>query len=185
MSIDSQMEKIRTALFNEMDRSKDIIFSGLLENIQVNNIPESIFVNYFLPCFVGNNPTNSNWVMEWISIAGTPMAEVGVIKDMTNEVLFKVPPLLATNNLFLKKEGGDLGDIFSRYEQINNNLPSSGLRFLISALDSKNAELLNNLNLDSVKIAWYNILVRYGYITQQVGLDNQTQDSNLNDFLEF
>ena len=78
--------------------------------------------------------------MEWISVAGTPMAEVNVIRDNTSEVLFKVPGLLYTNNLFMHKRGGDLGDIFTKFEQINNNLPVNGLSFLLEALNSKNNE---------------------------------------------
>lgn len=183
MSLEQQMNSIKAAIFNEVEKNKDTVFKGLLENPLINTIPENIFVNYFLPCFLGkvNNP---NWVMEWISIAGTPMSEVGVLKEGTNELLYKVPGLLQTNNLFMQRKEGDLSDIFTKYEQINNNLPVNGLSFLLEALNSKNQELLNNISFDATNTVWYDIFKRYNLITesQQTSV---SQQSNLNDFLEF
>jgi len=185
MSLDEQLSNIKQALLDEIDKSKNIIFKGLLENPLINRIPESLFVNYFLPCFIGRS-NNPNWVMEWISIAGTPMAEVIVFKDGTNEDLFKVPGLLYTNNLFMHKKEGDLGDIFGRYEQINNNTPTTGLAFLLEALNSKNDELMSNYNMNEVNRAWLEIFQRYGLISSDETISNEAkQESNLNDFLEF
>lgn len=179
MSIENQANAVRDMLMAEIDKSRTVVFDGLLNSGPLNSIPESLFVNYFLPCFMGN-PTNPNWVMEWISIAGTPMSEVGVFSDMTREFLFTVPSLLNSNNLFLHKQAGDLGDIFGRYDQINNNTPSRGLGFLLEALNSKNQELLHNLSFDEVNQKWYQILTRYNVIqpTQQLG---QTSGSNSED----
>lgn len=164
MSIDAQIESVRKALLGQMEESKNIVFKGLLDNQLFNRIPESIFVNYFLPCFMGN-AQSQNWVMEWVSVAGTPMAQVGVVKDGTDQVLFMVPALLQTNNLLMDRGGGDMQNIFSRYEQLNSNLPINGLRFLTEALNSKNQELISKLDMDEVKTAWVNILVRYNLVT--------------------
>ncbi len=172
MSIEQQANTVREMLLAEMDKSKTVIFDGLLNNSSVNKIPESLFVNYFLPCFIGTRQ-EPNWVMEWISIAGSPMSEIAVFKDGTNQILYYVPSLLNTNNLFLNKQEGDLGDIFNRYEQINNNIPIQGLNFLIEALNSKNAELLNKLNFTEVNKRWIEILQGYNLIQS-----NQDQQSN-------
>ena len=68
-----------------------------------NKVPESIFVNYFLPRFINLNNINGvdprNHIVEWISIAGSPMAEVSVVSDSTGEELFVVPAYLSTNHL--------------------------------------------------------------------------------------
>lgn len=173
MSIEEQANAVKNMLLAEIDKSKNIVFDGLLNNNTLNSIPESLFVNYFLPCFMGE-PKNPNWVMEWISIAGTPMAEVGVFKDGTNEILFSVPSILNTNNLFLHKQGGDIGDIFTRFDQINSNTPSRGLGFLIQALNSKNDELINKLSFSEVNQKWYGILTRYNL----VAIEPQAQISN-------
>lgn len=177
MSVEEQANAVRNMLLAEIDKSKAVVFDGLLTNTPMNSIPESLFVNYFLPCFLGN-PKSPNWVVEWISIAGTPMSEVGVFQDGTNTMLFAVPSLLNTNDLYLHKEGGDLGDIFTRFDQINNNTPSRGLGFLLQALNSKNQELLSKISFNEVNQRWYEILIRYGYAqpagqnTGQVAEDN-------------
>lgn len=178
MSIDAQIESVRKALLGQMEESKNIVFSGLLDNQLFNRIPESIFVNYFLPCFMGN-AQNNNWVMEWVSVAGTPMAKVGVVKDGTDQVLFMVPALLHTNNLLMERGGGDMQNIFSRYEQLNSNLPVNGLRFLSEALNSKNQELISKLSMDEVKTDWMNILIRYNLaapITEQNQIQTPSED---------
>lgn len=185
MQLDAQLENVRNSIFADMNKNKDIVFAGLVENTIVNNIPESLFVNYFLPCFIGR-ADNSRWVMEWISIAGTPMAEVAIVKDGTQEVLFKVPGILSTNGLFLNKNRGGIADIFTRYEQISNNIPSNGLSYLVAALTNKKEELTSNLNIDYAKSAWLHILQRYNIIPENT-LNNSlnNSDNNLDDFLEF
>lgn len=182
MSIEDHANAVRNMLLAEMDKSKAVVFDGLLNNVALNSIPESLFVNYFLPCFVGN-PVSANWVIEWISIAGTPMAEVNVIRDGSNELLFTVPSILNTNNLFLHKEGGDLGDIFARYDQINNNIPGQGLNFLMQALNSKNQELLNKISFNEVNQRWYNILLRYNMV-QPVGQTASQPTDDSGDYFE-
>jgi hypothetical protein len=182
MSIENQVTSVREMLIREMDKSKTIIFDGLLNNSMVNNIPESLFVNYFLPCFVGkvNNP---NWVMEWISIAGSPMVEVGILKDNSTEILYYVPSILNTNNVLLHKQSGDIGDIFSRYDQINNNIPMQGLNFLVEALNSKNIELLSKINFSEVNQRWINIFQRYN-IVSQLSLNQPNSSSDSGDYFE-
>lgn len=172
MSLERQASTVRDMLLAEMDKSKTVIFDGLLNNSFANKIPESLFVNYFLPCFIGTRQ-EPNWVMEWISIAGSPMSEVAVFKDGTNQVLYNVPSMLNTNNLFLNKQDGDLGDIFTRYEQISNNIPTQGLNFLVEALNSKNIEILNKVNFNEVNKRWIEILQGYNLIQ-----NNQNQQSD-------
>ena len=176
MSIEDQANRVRNMLLAEMEKSKNIVFDGLLNNSVLNNIPESLFVNYFLPCFLGRS-NNPNWTMEWISIAGSPMAEVGVFKDNTTEILYVVPSLLNTNNLYLHKQDGDIGDILTRYDQINANMPVRGLNFLIEALNSKTAELASRINFTDVNNKWINIFQRYGIVTQNPVTQATQQDS--------
>lgn len=182
MSIDKQVNQVREMLLAEMEKSQSVIFDGLLNNSYINKIPESLFVQYFLPCFLGN-VNNPNWVMEWISIAGSPMAELGIIKDGTTELLYTVPSILNTNNLFLNKQDGDIGDIFAKYEQINNNIPVQGLNFLIDALNSKNNELLSKINFNEVNQRWINILQRYNLITLN-DANSQQQNQSDGDYFE-
>lgn len=181
MSLDARLEAVKTALLGQMEESKNVVFGGLVENAQVNPLPESIFVNYFLPCFIGR-AENPNWVMEWIGIAGTPMAKVAVVRDGTNEVLFQVPALLHTNNLVLSGQQTDFGSIFSRFTQISNNLPVNGLRFLNEALASKNGEILSATSMDEVGVQWLQILHRYNLVNVQVP---QAVQADRGDYFEY
>lgn len=182
---DQQTNSIRDAMLADINQKKEVIFSGLLENVAHNRLPESIFRGYFLPCFIGNT-TNPNWVMEWISIAGSPVAEVDIFDDRTNQVLFTVPGILHTNNLFFQNQGqGDanLADIFGRYEQLNSNIASQGMNFLFQALQGKNTELMANHTLADVNTKWMGILQRYGLI--QAPTQQPTGSSNnLNDYFD-
>lgn len=179
--------RILQAIQEDSDRVGQKVFHGLLESVPVNNLPEKIFRDYFLPNFLGlGAATNQQWMIEWVSIAGTPMSEVRIIHDVTREELFLVPPVLNSNGLLMHKSEGDLGDIFTRYDQISQNTPTSGLGFLIAALNSKNEQLLSSLNNSEVVQRWLGILARYGYVmqAQQQGQAVQTQEAPLEDYFD-
>ncbi len=183
MSLEQQVNSVKEMLFREMEQSKNIVFSGMFNTDNINKIPESLFVRYFLPCFLGNG-LNTNWVMEWISISGSPVAEVGVVDENTRELLFIVPSILNTNNLFLSKSEGDIGDIFGRYDQINSNMPTSGLNFLVQALQSKNAELISKINFNDINARWVNILQRYNIVNSINTNTITSNSSNIDDLFE-
>ena len=162
--IEDQVTSIQQAVKEEIDKSKNIIFNGLLNDDICASMPESVFVNYFLPCIVGtaNNP---NWVLEWVSIAGSPMAAVKVVKDGTDEILYMVPGIFTTNNLVFSNDRGNIADIFGRYEQLNNNISSQGTAFLMDALSDKSKEVSDNISLTDAAARWLNILNRYNINT--------------------
>lgn len=171
MSLEQHMEQLKQSMLNEIEHSKKIVFKGLIEEPMINVLPESIFSNYFLPHFLGN-VVNPNWLTEWISIAGTPMAPLAVIDDRTKERLFVVPGILYTNNIFREKTEGDLGDIFAKYDMLNSNLPINGLRFLLQALNENKDLLLSNMNMDPVNTAWYEIFKRYNLVDSSTNFNN-------------
>lgn len=158
-------EMIRNGISEETRKVADLVFHHLLPNGPQNFLPESIFRDYFLPRFLGAiRESQAEWVVKWISVAGSPTAEVGIVDDVNGSLLFSVPPLLYTNNLGLNKSEGDLGDIFKRYKQIISNLPQSGTGFLMEALYHKNQEYLSSLDIGPVEAQWLTIMLRYGII---------------------
>lgn len=166
----------------DLNYKGDEIFSKLIldKDSYINSLPESIFVNYFLPFFMGNN-SNPNWILEWISIAGAPAMEVRVFKDNTNETLYYVPPLLDTNNIMLANAGNNFGNIFARYKMYCNNIPMEGTKFLMNELNNKTNELQHSVNTDHENV-WMGILHRYNLIPQSVV--GQTVQAD-NDYLEY
>jgi hypothetical protein len=182
MSVEEQMNAIREAITEDLNKNKDIIFNSLVEEAPINSIPESLFVNYFLPCFIGR-VDNPNWVMEWISIAGTPTSEINVVKDGTQEFLYRVPGILSTKTLF-NNNSLALSDVFTRYDQLTSNMPSQGLNFLMGALNNINKNLLSDYDNDSVKKSWLHILRRYSLIEDYYHEDSPDSNSNISDYLE-
>lgn len=174
MGLQGQINNIKDMLINEMHKKGEIIFNGLLNQPPEVTIPEELFVNYFLPCFLGNINTPS-WVVEWISISGGPMAEVGVI-GKNREILYVVPGILNTNNLLLSNAGGNLSDVFARYNMITNNIPAQGTTFLNQAFDNKTKEILSNYSPLDAHRKWGIILHHYGLIKENVLPNTAAQD---------
>jgi len=186
-ALDKYFQDFKNTIADQIETNRNLIFDGLVNNISnyTNAIPESLFVNYFLPYFTQQVISNT-WVLDWISIAGTPMAPVRVYKDGTNELLFIVPGLLDTNTLSLVNENNNISiaNMLSTYEQHNNNIPIKGVKFLIDALKDKSNALLCTNNLNEASKTWLTILTRYNLInTNQVNNQNKGND-DLSNYLE-
>lgn len=188
MEIDEYFSKVKLDMQQQLSASKDSIYDKLVGDISsyCNSIPESLFVNYFLPFFIGKQ-FNDQWVLEWISIAGSPMASVRVFKDGSNETLYFVPSILNANSLMANKGSVDMNSILARYEQYNSNLPIQGVKFLFDALNDKSRELLNNVNLEETNKVWIDIFTRYGLINLEVinNTSNNSSSDDLNNAFEF
>lgn len=86
-----------TAHYAALNSSIKEIHESLVSGEKVRNtLPEDIFKNYFLPMFAGLETHPDASVGVWISIAGTPFAEVDII-DNSRQVLFTVPPIFERN----------------------------------------------------------------------------------------
>lgn len=57
-----------------------------------NKLPEQLFKSNFLPLFAGQETQSEVTLGLWVSVAGTPFAEVDIIDD-NGQVLFTVPPI--------------------------------------------------------------------------------------------
>lgn len=183
MSLEKQMADLKSSIADEINNSRDMIYSYLVEGVKPATLPESIFVNYFLPYFTGDRSSNI-WVSEWISIAGTPMAEVMIVEDNTGKELFLVPSIFNTNGLFTMTRPGSYNDIFHRAEQLSNNIPITGFRFLLEALHSKSMTQTAGVDFTDVDRKWYYILSRYN--KEPTGHSSQTQQQdNVSDYFDY
>lgn len=174
-AFEQHLDKVRDNMIDEITKNANLAYTSLIENSPVNELPESIFVNYFLPCFLGKTD-NQKWVLEWISIAGSPTSEVAIVKDGTTQILYTVPGMLTTNNLFLQRNEGSMSDIFARHDQINNNMPLESMKYLSSALDHTYGELMNSYSMSRTQEAWNHIFQRYNIVTN-TPLQNTTKPS--------
>jgi hypothetical protein len=162
--LQQNVDLVKQSIVQDLHKGQAAIFDGLVANVQPNRLPENLFVSYFLPGFLGTNP-NPNWMLEWISIAGSPAAEVSVFDVATQQELFRVPPVLSSRNILLPKAQGDLGDIFKRHEMMAGTLGSAGTNYLFHALEGKSAQAVSSYHNDT-NDRWTAILARYGYTPQ-------------------
>lgn len=149
--------------------SKDMgkVFNALcVENDPVlGRIPERIFRDYFLPYFAGERSMeDTNIVAQWISVAGTPAAEVRVIDDVTQEELYRVPPIMSTQFLDVqtRPNGQSMKEVLEQAALYRRNIPAQGERFLEMAYGDKAQVMLRNARLpEEYNRRWGEIMTRY------------------------
>lgn len=167
MQPEDYFTNIQETLVSEANTARDVIHHQLVENQDdvFNRLPEHVFVNYFLPFFIGHktDKENPNWLMEWISIAGSPAASIVIFDPKTKEKLFTVPPVLNTNEV-LSRSNLRFAEIVSSAQQHGTNIPIIGARFLFEALKERTQEILSSLSDPNLQ-AWINIFQRYNLIS--------------------
>ena len=161
--LQQNVNEFHQVVLDDINKSQRTVFDGLVTNYQPNKLPERIFVSYFLPGFIGKNP-NPNWLLEWVSIAGSPSAEVSIV-DQAGVELFRVPGVLATQSVLLSGKGAGLSDIFRHSKELANTLVGN-TAFLMNALGQKAQEAVAGAqSVDHSR--WEFILQRYGVISQE------------------
>lgn len=175
------VDEYRQAHLDDLNNAQAKIFSGLVVSYEPNKLAEHIFVSYFLPGFMGKNP-NKEWVLQWVSIAGSPNQEVSVV-DTSGKELFRVPAILPTQNLLLDNSNVTLNDIFAHSQTLSKTLQGGG-HFLFDQLGKKIQEVPAILGKTTTQNAWDVILARYNIV-----LDTHPQQtptaSEAEDFLEY
>lgn len=176
MSYQEEKEK----LLDELYQKGNFVYKNMMV---YNKIPEYIFRDYFLPFFL-NERQSDNWVMEWISIAGSPSSPVSVMNDAMTEELFLVPPIFNTQILSQNTNGRKLYDIIIQYKEESRNIESVAKNKFIHNLHdyANNVSANHEINIYDV---WYFIISRY----RDLGSSNKSsssnyQDDSLSDFID-
>lgn len=172
----------------ELNQAMAVFHSSLVSNVQNNKLPESVFVQLFLPYFSGTPfPDNRNVIAEWIGIAGTPMSEVDIINDQ-GAVLYSVPSLFNTDMLQVanKKAGLAIGDIVDNYKLRDQHVRGSGERYLSHAIEEKLHTMLpEQPNKNPFTARWADIHQRYGIQTNEAASTPVTKTNVPDDDLEY
>lgn len=163
MNLADKIEAENLRLHNEAAaEATNDLFDAMIADKQNNVLPEHIFTQYFLPYFAGKVPiTKKTTVMaDWVSIAGSPVAEVDII-DGSNNVMFTVPSLFDTRiiNPSRSEDEKTLGQIYDLYSLKSNNLPIIASRYLREAIYEKTENLTEELPAKDTR--WDDILTRY------------------------
>lgn len=148
-------------------------------NTQIRQqVPENIFVNYFLRYFAGMTPISENnkIISEWISIAGTPTSEVDII-DISGKVLYSVPSLYSTTCIDVNKssQSSSIDAVYDEYALRNNNIPSAAQTFLNQALEQKLQDMSVTPDITDDKRRWDDIFTRYNIKPKELQSQQQTE----------
>lgn len=167
-------ERIQRERRMRIDVDIKSIASVLVHKEKVEQIPEPVFVEFFLPMFAGEvEETQAVNYQTWIEkVSGKDTAPVEVIDENFN-VLYVVPPLLDMSVIEQTRPGGNIMTVverkFSRLKEID--VAASDI-FLSKTLEGMHvAEKPSQQSIDNIK-AWNAIFVRYGRADKILNLGN-------------
>ena len=171
-------------IIDDLNKGKDKIFQHLVQSPPMGTLPERLFKDYFLPFFLGERQSD-NWVVEWVSVAGTPTSEVSVIDDAGVE-LFRVPAIISSSHLLMNGHKGDLSAVFAQQERLSGGASSTaGLQFLAGELAQRgDAALRQSAAQAQTHERWHAILTRYGVSVKAPSASYATAINADNDYFE-
>jgi hypothetical protein len=180
-------EVIRQQKITQIQESMNFAYDSLVSSQAKTQLPENVFVSYFLPFFAGQPVApGRNVVAEWIGVAGTPMSEVDVV-DVSGQVLFTVPAIFNTNILEIanRQAGRSFADIFSEYELRKAGVPIAANGYLAQNLHSKASEIIKGEhNVSFIANQWAMIMSRYGIVSAAAAIaNNKLQDTGSDDVM--
>jgi hypothetical protein len=181
-----RMQTIVNEGITELKKEAEHVINHIHNELCVNNaqsvsrLPEEIFVNYFLPMFIGAYKDEGKRLVEWISIAGTPSSPVNII-DTQGHVLFKVPGVYNVSyTLGSNKES--LNSIITKFGLYKNH-PSYNEDALLKA---SLKESIKEPEYHEDKKLWLDILMRYDLIQEnKQSKTTDTYNTNIDDFLDY
>jgi hypothetical protein len=167
MKTPSNLTPAQNMVLKAMDEQITKINQDLTDPIA--QLPESIFVQIFLPIFCGEQPVDAPQSVEmlnnWYGIAGNPYRQVDVVDDKTGEVLFRVPAIL--NNKAIDPVRGSSGavsfrQVISSAQQLSNVSPQMSKNYLDKQLMNRDLVSVENSGMGPAIEAWQSIFKRYG-----------------------
>jgi hypothetical protein len=126
-------------------------------------LPEQLFVNHFLPLFLGEVPQDTDLLQTWFGIAGNPYMPVNVTGN-NGEVLYTVPAFFEREAVTLNSADNNatpITHIVATTEQLSNLHPKRAERYFEDQMNRRNIVKDGNpLVMRNIK-AWSEICLRY------------------------
>jgi hypothetical protein len=160
---------IRTTQLKQLEEDSNALFNQLVVGVKQDRtkLPESVFVNNFLPYFAQQRPISEhpNLITEWVGIAGNPMAEVDIVNDQTGEVVGTVPPIYDSSIVENSKRalGQSFSEILHECQLRGNQLPIMAKSFFARKVIDQHEKLLKPSEHQTENQAnWNKLMARYG-----------------------
>ena len=150
----------------KMTEVTNLIYDSLVlqPSQEMSNLPEEIFVNYFLAFFSGQRKIDEEVLKKWISVSGAPGKRVRIIDQRGNE-LFQVPPLADSSIIdhLSAKPGESITDIVNMYVLESANIKVIAEKKLMSSLEKRFQTILKTSDkYEAYMREWDDIFARYG-----------------------
>lgn len=135
---------------------------------KIAQLPEGVFVNYFLPIFCGEVPADTPQSIElintWYGIAGNPYRPVDVINEK-KEVIFQVPALMnnkAVDPVRGSRTGLSFKQILAGSQQLGQVSPEMSKNYLEKNLINRDLLNVDTPEFREASQKWTEIFKRYG-----------------------
>ena len=182
--LQTQTNELVNMIFEDLAKGQDRVFDALVQGAPIARLPEPHFRDYFLHGFLGN-PPNEQWMAQWISVAGTPAAEVQIFDPLTGEDLYRVPPAVASAALATQGQTrARMRDIFEHTANLSQNSPTQAQHFMMQALGDK-SRTVGGEQVQSYQQRWQEIFARYGYVQQQSQASQPALSAEGDDLFEY
>lgn len=148
-------------------------------------IPESIFVEYFLPYFTGEIAIDDESIIlaKWIDLAGSPYSSVDLI-DKNNNVVGEVPGIFSHGSTGPRDQRTPMSTVIRKTEHLKTISPVRSREHMVRELN--NYKTTADPNNDD---RWQNLFRKYKQPDQQIDtvttIHDDTPQENLGDFLEY
>lgn len=146
MSEEFKGTRMGQILMQEMNDALLFSKTQLIDRVERSKLPEPLFRQNFLNFFIGKeNPgPESEVVSAWISIAGSPTAEVDIV-DAAGQTLFTAPALFSTNTLNTDRKTHrslDIRDLYLEVAREEVGLAPVAANLLYQGLTAKSADIV-------------------------------------------
>lgn len=181
---DKLVQQIQNQNTDSLKQLGDLMFTELVEKKQPNRIPERVFVQAFLPVFLGESklPNTSDALINWIAIAGDPFSPV-IIMDDKGEELFQVPPVMDSSVVDPRKPlQQSISDFITMYKLKTDYVPAVGQRYALETTMKIMGELGETDKLQQTSQSWDLIRQRYRKDTPFSQPTAQKIEEDLDDF---
>lgn len=162
------MNKMREVANTMIDTTKKDVMSTIntafdMLVVPVNaQLPENIFIEYFLDFFRNYNTGDLNEPLnlKWIELSGSVYNEVDIL-NAEGDVIYTVPPLMARADLDGKPiEDFNFSKMVGEYNLRSNRLQTDAQNFLNNQLNGLDTQISSD-HIPSIAARWNQVFSRY------------------------
>lgn len=152
----------------------------IIETQPKGMIPSNLFIQHFLPYFIGEKEFTEEVVSLWLRVAGGPSRAVDVV-DSNKDIIVTIPPFYDTGMVEVNSDGVSIFTMLATAQHHDSRIPGSGERYREQATETV-SELISGTNYDSV---WKKLKEMSPGVDNSKTHNQTTTDESDDDFLVY